>query len=916
MSRLPIPGGDNGNWGVILNDYLSQALKSDGTIKDNSVTANTIAPNSITSTKIASDAIGASQIADGSITNALIANGTIQESKLAAAVQSKLNAADSRINVRDFGAVGDGVTDDAAAIKSAQNAMSNGDVLFFPSGSYRFATQNPAGSAAIVLNGLSNIAIVFEPGAKLLMDNLDANGHGTSGGIRITGKASNITLLNTTVEWKVSPSDRSYGDGLRVLGYPSDSMPPQGWTGSTGAISHLTIINHKSIKAPQSGTIIMGCSDVTILGHEAIDTHADGLHFNATRRLTVNGHHAMNTGDDGLAFVNYYHATQPWLEGPTDGEFNQSSLNEWSNTGSVSSVVVAGNRANGMRVQMARDLAISDVQINDKDNGYSLNSAKIGPSNDWQSLASRNVIVSNMTITANNKNSGIVLGTNLIDANEDPMWWDFSGCKITNVTMKMTNVIWAVSVETPDSDNTKFSGITLQNIYAEVSGTTQNSPVSDPNERPNGGIRLASLYDSIIDNIELIATDYPAKLLVTGAAQQRTEHIRDNVTTVNDGVTVEDLPASNLSISTLIHRGPGQILIQDIAGISAGDIAAYNADGIGVTFNKVKDVSVQKVLSVLPGRGSGVGRGANVLQSNNIDIAEVSVETDDHVGSLWQSFEIGGGDANYPAGNGIRIEKLVYTSTRDDSISDFVVQTGPYAPADWYVQAHWRHSGETSPKWRFKRYGTQESNLNPATWINGPVDFDSLTTGGVFWVAGAFLDGAADSTYHQPADNIGVIKLTVTVADPDDTPTNPLDILQEYVSKDHPELRGQRRKHAGQAWTAWVPYIGGPGSVTPAMLSSDLQGLSVLHNPPWIEGPVDFDSLTTAGIYMVAGSFLNGNPTTYNQPGNTGIIKLTVTVSVRGSNTIVIQEYISMDAANHGGQRRRYEGTWSGWASY
>lgn len=82
MARLPTPGADNGNWGDILNDYLSQAHKSDGTIKD----------NSITNAQIASDAVNATSIADGSITNAQIADGTIAETKLASAVQAKLNA--------------------------------------------------------------------------------------------------------------------------------------------------------------------------------------------------------------------------------------------------------------------------------------------------------------------------------------------------------------------------------------------------------------------------------------------------------------------------------------------------------------------------------------------------------------------------------------------------------------------------------------------------------------------------------------------------------------------------------------------------------------------------------------------------------------------------------------------------------
>ena len=72
MPRLPQPGGDNGNWGAILNDFLAQALKPDGAIKDNAVTSSAIAPNAVNDVTIA----------DGSITEVL----------LATAVQTKLNA--------------------------------------------------------------------------------------------------------------------------------------------------------------------------------------------------------------------------------------------------------------------------------------------------------------------------------------------------------------------------------------------------------------------------------------------------------------------------------------------------------------------------------------------------------------------------------------------------------------------------------------------------------------------------------------------------------------------------------------------------------------------------------------------------------------------------------------------------------
>lgn len=44
MPRLPKPGKDQGQWGQILNDYLSQVHKPDGTLKDNSVPESALSP--------------------------------------------------------------------------------------------------------------------------------------------------------------------------------------------------------------------------------------------------------------------------------------------------------------------------------------------------------------------------------------------------------------------------------------------------------------------------------------------------------------------------------------------------------------------------------------------------------------------------------------------------------------------------------------------------------------------------------------------------------------------------------------------------------------------------------------------------------------------------------------------------------
>lgn len=93
MARLPIPGSDDGAWGAVLNEFLQVAHNADGTLKDGC--------------KV--------------------------------------------LNVRDFGAVGDGVTDDLHAFQAAIEALrpsvtprfgsvdNVGGVICVPRGNYKLA---------------------------------------------------------------------------------------------------------------------------------------------------------------------------------------------------------------------------------------------------------------------------------------------------------------------------------------------------------------------------------------------------------------------------------------------------------------------------------------------------------------------------------------------------------------------------------------------------------------------------------------------------------------------------------------------------------------------------------------------------------------------------------------------------------
>ena len=58
--------------------------------------------------------------------------------------------------------------------------------------------------------------VEFEPGAELLMDNLDPTTHtGTSHGLLVRGPAWRISLRNVNIRW-VAGAKRSLGDGIRV----------------------------------------------------------------------------------------------------------------------------------------------------------------------------------------------------------------------------------------------------------------------------------------------------------------------------------------------------------------------------------------------------------------------------------------------------------------------------------------------------------------------------------------------------------------------------------------------------------------------------------------------------------------------------------------------------------------------------
>ncbi len=69
MARLPIVGGDAGNWGTVLNTYLSVSLNTDGTLNSNVVGATQLNKTSVAGSLLLTGTLASRPTADGTNTS-------------------------------------------------------------------------------------------------------------------------------------------------------------------------------------------------------------------------------------------------------------------------------------------------------------------------------------------------------------------------------------------------------------------------------------------------------------------------------------------------------------------------------------------------------------------------------------------------------------------------------------------------------------------------------------------------------------------------------------------------------------------------------------------------------------------------------------------------------------------------------
>lgn len=177
-----------------------------------------------------------------------------------------------RHSVKEFGAAGDGVTDDTAALQAALNGVPAGAILEFPAGTYVYSKVLTLARSDVVLRGGNAVLKARTPGHQSL----------TIAGDRAA--VVGLTLLGAARE-------RLHSLESAQLVISGRSIQVVGNTVSGGA---------------SAGIFAFGARDFRIAGNRVFATKADGIHITeGSRDGVVEGNVVHETGDDLIAVVSY-----------------------------------------------------------------------------------------------------------------------------------------------------------------------------------------------------------------------------------------------------------------------------------------------------------------------------------------------------------------------------------------------------------------------------------------------------------------------------------------------------------------------------------------------------------------------------------------------------------------------------------
>lgn len=174
MARLPTPGGDNGNWGTVLNEYLSQSHTADGKLRADIASIADLKAVDVSTIPDKMQVMlggyythgdgGGGQIYYDAVSSTVENGGTVIAPTAGSGRWKRVYS--GAVNVKWFGAKMDGATDDGAALAAS---LAAGSVVAIPNGTLFLATSTVLGTGKILFGEGRASEIKLSGSAGLVM---------------------------------------------------------------------------------------------------------------------------------------------------------------------------------------------------------------------------------------------------------------------------------------------------------------------------------------------------------------------------------------------------------------------------------------------------------------------------------------------------------------------------------------------------------------------------------------------------------------------------------------------------------------------------------------------------------------------------------------------------------------------------
>lgn len=265
ISASNLSGTNTGDQTITLSSDVSGSGTGAITATVNSVGGST-----------ASNIHAAEQLANAA-TNANTANAIVKRDSSG---NFLTNAVYTPLDVKYFGAKGDGTTDDTTAIQNALNAMSAGSSLFFPPGTYKVSSDLTIGVGQVKIFGSGKTSkIVLADGKKI-----SSSGH------------SDIEVSSIWIDGTNYATGTSSGNLLKITG-----------TTASSRVSNIFVHDCYFSNATFYGIYIEFATDVRVSNNYLTNIYYSAINFQTVTRVAAN--HNIITNILGNSSGNSYGIT-------------------------------------------------------------------------------------------------------------------------------------------------------------------------------------------------------------------------------------------------------------------------------------------------------------------------------------------------------------------------------------------------------------------------------------------------------------------------------------------------------------------------------------------------------------------------------------------------------------------------------